>query len=371
MFNIGKGYPRFIVTVALLFLFALIADIVVHFVQPIVFGLFFYYSARPIKRRLDKHLPERISVWSSAILIIVPFIILIAITVNLVAHDAVKFLHNVGIIKQGAGSLMHDIEQNVEHVMKSGNPFGTITETLKRLVPVFGKLGEVFIDFIIMITFVYYMLKDSSRVTNWFFNKYDKTGVYHRFFKATDSDLQRILFGNTLTAFVIGFVGAIIYNIFNLFVPHVANIPYPSIAGALMGVASLIPIVGMKIVYIPVGAIMAFHLWEAGELGSHVIYIVAYEVVSLIFVDSIPDTAVRAFVSSGEVHMGLIMFSYMMGTMFFGFIGLFLGPIVLTVFWNSVYILVPYALHGEPGTVPNSGDSDNCEGLVTKVKHKL
>ena len=352
MFNFGKGYTRFLVTVAILVFFGFVGYVVLHFLQPIVFGLFFYYSARPIHRRLDNYLPHRVSVWSSAVVIIIPFLILILITVNLVAHDALQFLNHFGVGSDGQKSVLESAVQDAENVMSSGDVYGTLTQTAQNLMPIVDRLGEVFIDFIIMISVVYYMLKGSGRVTSWFFDRYDETGVYREFFDAVDYDLQRILFGNTLTAFAIGMVGVVLYNVFNLFAPTPTHIPYPSISGALMGVGSLVPVIGMKIVYVPVGAVIGLHIWEAGHLSGMFVWLIGYEVLSLVFVDSIPDTAVRAFVSSGEIHMGLIMFSYMMGTMFFGFIGLFLGPIVLTLFWNAVHILVPYAIHGEIGEAP-------------------
>ena len=68
---------------------------------------------------------------------------------------------------------------------------------------------------------------------------------------------------------------------------------------------------------------------------------VAFFVLTFVVVDAFPDIVIRTYVSKGHINMGLMLLAYVLGTIAFGWYGLFLGPLVLVVFIHFVRRVLP------------------------------
>jgi predicted PurR-regulated permease PerM len=121
----------------------------------------------------------------------------------------------------------------------------------------------------------------------------------------------------------------------------------PTLLALLTGIGSLVPIVGMKIVYFPMTVILIIRTLRT---DAPLWFPVVFFVVTLVIVDTIPDFIVRAYVSGRGFHFGLVMFAYILGVVFFGWYGLFLGPIVLVLFLHFMRIIFPQLVSGEQVT---------------------
>ena len=72
---------------------------------------------------------------------------------------------------------------------------------------------------------------------------------------------------------------------------------------------------------------------------------VAFAVVTFLVVDAVPDIYVRAYVSRGDINMGLMLLAYTLGVIVFGWYGLFFGPMVLVVFLHFARRVFPNLVH--------------------------
>ena len=154
-----------------------------------------------------------------------------------------------------------------------------------------------------------------------------------------DDDLETVYFGNILTAFVIGVVAAISYNALDMVAPAAVSVPSPTLLGLLTGLASLIPVVGMKLVYIPLGVVLGV---VAGVTDPALLWFPAvFLLVAFVVVDTIPELVLRPYVSGRDLHTGLVMLAYVLGPVLFGWYGLFLGPLLLVLVVHFVGIIVP------------------------------
>ena len=110
--------------------------------------------------------------------------------------------------------------------------------------------------------------------------------------------------------------------------------------GAVMVLASLIPVVGTALIWGPAAIIQALtgHLGAAG-------FIVAWG----IGVIGMADNLLRPQLLKGDtnIHPLLIFFSVMGGLSYFGFLGIILGPLILSLL---VYILAMYRKFINPNT---------------------
>ncbi len=70
-------------------------------------------------------------------------------------------------------------------------------------------------------------------------------------------------------------------------------------------------------------------------------FILLFLVVVFVVVDFAPDIALRPYISGKHVHAGAMLFAYIFGIAVFGFVGLFLGPMILIIATNFMKIVLP------------------------------
>ena len=146
---------------------------------------------------------------------------------------------------------------------------------------------------------------------------------------------------------VISLVAIAVFMGYNAVVPAAVELPYPALAGALTGIASLIPVVGMKIVYLPLAALAALPSILSGD-SALIAYIVGFLVLAIVIVDTIPDLVLRPYLSGKRTHVGLLMLAYILGPVVLGFYGLFFAPFVLVLGLTFADTALPRLLGAEP-----------------------
>jgi len=159
-----------------------------------------------------------------------------------------------------------------------------------------------------------------------------------------------VLYGNLLNVIAISIIAVVAYTGYNVIAPELVEVPYPALAGALTGVASLIPVIGMKIVYLPLAAVTAVPAALGDEISA-LVYVAGFLVLAAIVVDTIPDIVLRPYFSGKTTHVGLLMLAYIFGPVVFGFHGLFLAPIVLVLALTFADTALIRLLGGDPEEV--------------------
>ena len=112
----------------------------------------------------------------------------------------------------------------------------------------------------------------------------------------------------------------------------ILRVPSPLLLGLTTAVCSLIPIVGTMLVWLPA----AIYLMATGHLWKGIFLILWGSVV----VGTI-DNVIRPLVigSRVELHPLLLLFSLLGGVQIFGFIGIFIGPVIISVIAALINIL--------------------------------
>jgi len=217
--------------------------------------------------------------------------------------------------------------------------------TAATLIDSVGIAADGALHGFILLAGTYYLLTDGSRLVRWFLDNFDESGIVESYAVAVDDELSSILFGNILNAFVTGIIGILVFSAYNLVAPSAVNVPFAPLVGALTGAGSLIPVVGMKIVYLPVGVILAVAAVTSGQPDAFG-FVILFLVLAFVVVDTIPDFMIRPYVSGNRTHVGLLMFAYILGPIVFGFYGIFLGPILLVLVAQFARTIAPYVLTG-------------------------
>ncbi|MFC7215948.1 AI-2E family transporter [Saliphagus sp. GCM10025334] len=335
-------------------LLVVVAHVALSFLGVLVFAVFLYYAVRPIYRTLERfNLPRRPRAILALVLFGVPFLVLITYTIAIIVIETQALLEAYGVQDRFLNEVIAEIDvtgldldeiRNIVTDISSQASLGVVVLSLAGTVSVVS--GAV-VQLIIMVTLAYYMLIDGPRFVSWLLETYDESGVLRAYARAVDPELSMTLFGNIVNVFVTAIVGVVTFYTYNFFAPAAVDVPFPALIGALTGIGSLIPVVGIKLVYVPVIVLLAANAWATGDL-SLLVPVGALAAVSAVVVDFIPDFFIRAHISGKQTHTGMLLVSYIVGPLVFGFYGLFLAPILLILVINAVSILLPYVLTGHP-----------------------
>lgn len=311
------------------------------YIGVVVFSIFIYYAIRPIYKKFDDRLTHsNLAVTLTLLVVIVPLLCVLGYTLLIGFRELLSFLHTIDLgqyqavldqfFRLSGGNNQQLLRQLLNHPLQVlqisiGSLLRGHVGMIAKLITTF--LGIFFRLFLLLI-FVFYLLRDDHKLSRWIHDSIGGARV-DRFMFDVDEDLKTIYVGNLATVIVIGLISVFVYNTFNILLPSGSPIPYPTLLGILTGVGSLIPVIGVKIVYFP---LTAFLLVEAFLIGSIALWIpVVFFLIALVFVDTIPDFVIRSYISSRGIHFGLILLSYTLGALVFGWYGLFLGPIVVVM----------------------------------------
>ncbi|MFY4812904.1 AI-2E family transporter [Haloarcula sp. AONF1] len=375
-------------------LFLVVGFVLSQFLPTLVFTVFMYYASRPIYRRLGwLPLPEsfmgravpyqkQIHAAATIFFFLLPFVLLVGYTIVLIVPELQSFFGEGGLGAaylsqfqelQGGGSLPGPLADlgfsdvlamgpdEVIDLLRNATVQSWLGRVSDTLIGSLSMLTALLLRVFIMFAGTYYLLTDGPRLVGWFLDTFDGSGVLRNYAAAVDEELSSILFGNILNALVTGVIGIFVFSLYNLVAPGSVQIPFAPLVGALTGIGSLIPVVGMKIVYLPVAALLAVSAVITGQTAA-LAWVVLFLVVTLVVVDTIPDFLIRPYVSGDLTHIGLLMFAYILGPIAFGFYGIFLGPILLVLAAQFFRIIVPYIITGSVETTQTSlSDYDSAE----------
>ncbi|MBO4248214.1 AI-2E family transporter [Halomicrobium sp. IBSBa] len=355
-FEFDVDWPRtawvalgFVLAAALVF-------VAYRFVGTFVFGLFVYYATRRLYRRVRRRIDQSsVAAGVSLVGMVLPVLLLLAYTLVIALQQLNRFADEIDGTE--SGSQIDDLLEMAEPylnltvlsdptaLLDNVGGVGTITTTLESALGYLGVVGTGLLHLFVMLALAFYLLRDDRRFAGWAGHLTAERTVFEEFVAAVDESFDKVFYGNILNAMITGLVGGIVYTLLNQIAPPSVAIPYAALVGVLAGGASLIPIVGMKLVYVPMAAYLAV---LAGTSGEGWWFVVAFAAVSFVVVDVIPDLLVRPYVSGGELHTGALMFAYILGPLIWGWYGIFLGPIVLVLVTHFARIVLPELVTDEP-----------------------
>ena len=356
--SVVRNHPLWLL--AGIVLLGLVGYVLSSFIGLVVVGLFVYYAARPVYRRLvDQVGHPTIAAGLSIITLVLPMFLLVGYALLIVSRELRRLTDVVAFRPQQIGldpttySRLTDpsfLFSPDARELLTGALSGSILESVVSIAETATTLGVILINLLAIVVLAFYLLRDDDRLARWVHtNLGTRETMFDEFLQAVDRDLSSIFFGNILNAIITGTIAVIAYSVLNVFAPAGTAIPAAALVGLLAGAASLIPIVGMKIVYVPVALYMTVRgVLTAG--GESLWFVVLFAVVSVIVVDSIPDFLLRPYVSGKNIHIGSLMLAYILGPLFFGWYGLFLMPALLVVVVQFAMVVVPSLNLGSSST---------------------
>ncbi len=179
-----------------------------------------------------------------------------------------------------------------------------------------GILG-FFVNFLIMIFAMFYLVKDGGIIVKKIMALSPLPEPYEKkLFSRLKAMINATLYGTFFTAIVQGFLGGIGFAI--------AGISQPILWGTVMAFFALAPYVGTAFVWVPAVLILFF----TGSLGAGVFLLIW----SILLVSTIDNFLLPYLIGSSAKTYSLLTFLCVIGGIYvWGFPGLVLGPLVLTL----------------------------------------
>jgi len=325
---------------------AVVLGVVVLFVYSFVgtfaLGLFVYYAARPVQRRLRRRTTEARAAVATMALLVLPVLALLGYVALVAAGELAGLLGSTTVAEavdvfapapNPTDRLLSDPVAFVAGVERVGVLRDVATRLAGRLATVSGAV----LHLTLALSFAFFMYRDGSRLQSWFRAEVGgpDTAVY-AFLGGVDRDLETVYFGNILTVAFVTALALVVYTLFGALTP--LDLVAPTVLALLTGLATFVPLVVGKLVYVPVAGYLAV---RAVQTDVSLAVPVAFLVVSFLLLDLLPQSVVRPYVSGRTLHTGLVLFSYILGTALFGWYGLFYGPFLLVVVVQFANVVLP------------------------------
>lgn len=306
--------------------------LVLPFLTWILVAVILAYALTPLNDRLSRRLGSGLSagltILVGLVLIVLPLVVIL------------------GVAARQAGQLFADVEpgdvSRIDEVIAAR--FGvqvdiaTLHETFSgavktgarglagNLFSIIGGLPELFIGFTVLFFVLFYVLKDGDQAITWFRTVLPvEPKVQEELFEETNLLLHNSLVG---TATVAGAQAALLGGAF--LVLGLGNVVFWIVTTF---VAAMIPLVGASIVWIPA----SIYLFVVGRpVPAIVLFAFGAVVISTV------DNILRPIVMRRGTQLSPVVtiIGIFGGIALFGFVGLFIGPIVLGMMKLIVDILV-------------------------------
>lgn len=217
-------------------------------------------------------------------------------------------------------------------VLSSGNIQSVIAILPKVGQAVMGSIGSFAVNVLVLLLVLYFMLTGGRRMEAYLgdilpFNNRNKKEVLHEFHMVVRSNA----IGVPLLAILQGAVAMLGYYIFGA--------PGALLWGIVSCFATIIPVVGTAIIWIP----LVVYLGVNGSWG-YAIGLAAYCIVVVANVDNLIRSVLQK--KMADTHPLITIFGVVIGLPLFGFMGVIFGPLLLAIFVLCVKIFKEEYLEG-------------------------
>jgi predicted PurR-regulated permease PerM len=330
--QINQG-ERYFIYILLIIVTGLVVAIFWPFLSIIILAVSFSVVLTPIYKWIKKYLTKNIS-WLASLITIILFFIILCIPIFFVGKEVLSQIQDAyqSITMSGnANNLIQRVDTSINKIMPEGftfDTYGKITEFASNLssnvAGFFAGTFKTILMFVLMILTIFYLLKDGEHWKKNLLKLIPLSENNSSQIVATMIDsINRVFKGSFLIAITQGLLMGIGLTIF--------GVPNAAVWGVVAGMASFVPTIGTSIISIPAVLFLFFTGMELQALGMLI-----WAVVMVGTVDNILSPYVIS--KNTEISSLFILFSILGGVSLLGPIGLFIGPLVLSLLYSLISI---------------------------------
>lgn len=320
---------------ALLLLVALVAfNIILPFLAPLILGIVLAVVLRPVYTRVLDRVKGRetlaafLTVLISCILLLVPLVFLSAqvlidaqelyasFTEGQAQSELQRMVEDLG---PAAEEFVPGANARLAEALASADEYATLALSwmIQNIGVAFSGLATVFLNLFILMFTLFYILRDGVALKARIVEisplaDRDDLKIFQRLEVAVNSVVK----GKLVIALIQGVLTGIGFAFF--------GVPNPVFWGVVGAIAALIPPFGSALVIVPAALFLAL----TGQVGA-AIGLGAWGAVAVGLIDNV--LAPRLMSHGTSLHPLLVLLSVLGGLAFFGPIGIFLGPLTMSL----------------------------------------
>ncbi len=183
-----------------------------------------------------------------------------------------------------------------------------------RTVGLFSGIGGWFLQTMTALFTIYYLLRDGEALAEKFKDAIPmERGLTERLMaRATEVSFAAV-FGSLVVAAAQGILGGVAF--------WALGLPAPVLWGLIMGLLSLLPVIGPFLVWVPASIILIL----LGSIWKGLVLMV----LGLVVISSVDNVLRALFVGNrAQLHPLVVFFSVLGGLVVFGAVGVFVGPVL-------------------------------------------
>lgn len=267
--------------------------------------------------------------WIMAVVLLVETILLCLIPIGLIVWLLIDKFKAINLDPQNLlAAIQHVVdliqEKTGYNILSRGN-INALVGILPKIGQVLvGSIGSFAINVVVLLLILYFMLTNGRRMESYVkeilpFNRRNKKDVVHELYTVVRSNA----IGVPVLAILQGGIAMLGYYLF--------GVPEALLWGVLSCFATIIPVIGVAIIWIP----LVLYLGATGHWGM-AIGLGAYSIVIVANVDNLIRSVLQKRMA--DTHPLITIFGVIIGLSLFGFMGVIFGPLVLSVFVLCVEI---------------------------------
>jgi predicted PurR-regulated permease PerM len=337
-----------IIIVAIMILLSIIALLIARpYFQAILGALVVAYMFLPLQDWFVKR-TDRPGLSAGIVVAIITLVLIIPLMLSgfLLVREVQTVISNTGFgIDEAIGSFefpswltdfveRHDVENYLRGAVLDLSE--TVLGNLDRILfNVFSLALQLFVFFFL----TYYFLRDYAAIQNLIRH------VSHNLLSKDDASLLEAYFsrvGTTVNTVVRGtIIVAAVQSLLLVPAYYLVGVPTPLIWGILTFFVCLLPMIGAPFVWVP---LLVFKVFEALTMSDQGLLIrsAIYFAWAFLIVSNIDNVMKPAIIGKqAKIHPTVVLLGIIGGLPLFGFIGVIIGPVVLTavvMFFNTFFV---------------------------------
>jgi len=313
--------------VLILFVFYLLASNLVFFLPGFLGALCLFvlllspYRWMTQKKGWNKNLSIITLMLGSSLLVLAPLYLLI----QTLTEKVLVVLQDKDKIQDGIESTVRSLRENYNIDIFNENTISKATEIgTQAFQAIVNTSVNSVVEIAVAYLMLYFLLKEYQLIQGWLTRYLPMQASNMDELKV---DMKRLVVSNSigvpLTAFIQGivaFIGYLIFGVQDAFVFFI-----------LTAFASLLPVVGAAVIYVPLVVMMLANGQQGSAIGLLIYCLV---------VVGTSDNLIRFMLQKkmADVHPLITIFGVIVGVNIFGFIGIIFGPILFSLFMWLVKI---------------------------------
>ncbi len=316
-------------------LFCLAASLVIAyfilkpFLVPLILAAVFAYLFQPMQQRLTRLFGKRESI--AALVTTLAAIVLLLLPIGLLGAQIFKESTQLylSLTGPGTGGLIGSIERATESVRAmlpipiegtlSVNQYATqaLGFLASHLGLIFSSVAGMLLSTFVFLTSFYFLLKDGGRLKEYLVKT---SPLADRDDQMIVSRLESAVSASVKGSLTIGLVQGVLTGIgFAIF-----GVPNAALWGSVAAIAALVPAVGTALVIVPA---ILFLFLTGSTMGA--VGLLVWGVTTVGLVDNLLGP--RLIGRGMQLHPLVVFLAVLGGLAFFGPLGFFLGPLVLSL----------------------------------------